>query len=216
MLKMRQPAQWIVVVLFVAWISFGNWHALRSSVQPPHDQTISTGYQGAKQSPKEIAQSESIDDRLARYTLWLAIFTGALVLTSVVQNYFLIRADKTARLAANAAANSVQIAKESLERAYVFGGCGDQQFFPPATMVVNATHGNYGKTPGFVEWIFIEHCLERDLPIKPHYTNRISVSDPLPPTGQVKRINNTRVEFDVANGQIYYGRIVYLDVFKSR
>jgi len=126
------------------------------------------------------------------------------------------KAADAAQVSAQAAADSVQIAKEFLERAYVFGGCGDQNFTRKPIMVVNATHGNYGKTPGFVECVFIEHCLERDLPTKPRYINRIAVNDSLPPTGQVKRINRTKVEFSVTNGQIYYGRIIYVDVFKIR
>jgi hypothetical protein len=83
-------------------------------------------------------------------------------------------------------------------------------------MVVHATHGNYGKTPAFVECVYIEHCPERALPTKPAYKNRITVNDPLPPTATVKRINRTKCEFPVVGAHIYYGRIIYLDVFKVR
>jgi hypothetical protein len=46
---------------------------------------------------------ENADDRLADYTLWLALATFALVAVSVLQIRFLINADKTARISAIAA-----------------------------------------------------------------------------------------------------------------
>jgi len=52
---------------------------------------------------QELTHGETAEELLARYTLWLALFTGALVITSVFQGYFLIRADRTARTVANAA-----------------------------------------------------------------------------------------------------------------
>jgi hypothetical protein len=48
-------------------------------------------------------QVESVDDRLARYTGWLAVLTAGLVLTSMFQFYFLNRAEKTSQALANLA-----------------------------------------------------------------------------------------------------------------
>ncbi len=66
--------------------------------------------QAQNQSPKtpggragEIAATKSVDDGLALYTLWLAIFTGCLVAVSGVQGIFLYRSDQTARRTADAA-----------------------------------------------------------------------------------------------------------------
>jgi hypothetical protein len=49
-------------------------------------------------------------DSVGLYTLVLAVFTGLLVGVSGVQGYFLLRADKTARIAANAADLSARAA----------------------------------------------------------------------------------------------------------
>ena len=50
-----------------------------------------------------VAHSDTADDRIARYTLWLAILTGGLVLASCFQFYFLNRAEKTSQSLANLA-----------------------------------------------------------------------------------------------------------------
>ena len=49
-------------------------------------------------------------DSVGLYTLVLAVFTGLLVFVSIGQGYFLLRADKTARIAANAANLSAKAA----------------------------------------------------------------------------------------------------------
>jgi hypothetical protein len=98
--KVHKIAVAIAFVVLTAWLLFGSF------LQPPYQQAAERGDHGTEQRPKEITDSESIDDRLARYTLWLAIFTGALVLASIIQNFFLIRAEKNARLAAEAAKKS--------------------------------------------------------------------------------------------------------------
>jgi hypothetical protein len=54
--------------------------------------------------------STGATDSVGLYTLVLAVFTGLLVGVSGVQGYFLLRADKTARIAANAAALSAKAA----------------------------------------------------------------------------------------------------------
>jgi hypothetical protein len=220
----------IAFVLLTAWLLIGGWQ-LSQSPQPPI-QHHATEDRGTARDPAE--EKEKTEEALAHYTWWLTFFTGILALATIgfgIATAGLYRtgekqigvakeAADAAQVSAQAAANSVQIAKDSLERAYVFGGCGQQTLIAaqgkPVRMKVTATHGNYGKTTALVEWIFVEHCLERDLPPKPTYKNRIAVNDPLPPNGQVRRVDRTTVEFDLAEGQIYYGRFIYLDVFKIR
>jgi len=64
---------------------------------------FSTTFQqnGAVSYPSEksstTAHTDTADDRIARYTLWLAILTGGLVLASSFQFYFLNRAEKTSQ-----------------------------------------------------------------------------------------------------------------------
>jgi hypothetical protein len=105
-----------------------------------------------------------------------------------------------------------------VERGYVFGGCGDQRLKKdPQTgklisIWVRATHGNYGKTPAFVERIAVEQCLEKDLPTRPTYTHFYNVKDALIPGIMGRPINNVEHEFPAVDHQIYYGRIFYRDV----
>jgi hypothetical protein len=49
------------------------------------------------------AQAETVDERLARYTGWLAVLTAGLVAASLIQFYFLGRAEKTSQALANLA-----------------------------------------------------------------------------------------------------------------
>lgn len=107
------------------------------------------------------------------------------------------------------------------ERAYVFGGCGNQKaILDPATgkllrIWVQATHGNYGKTPAFVERIAVEQCLEKDLPSRPTYTHYFDVNEPLIPGIMGRPINRVEHTFDAVDHQIYYGRIFYRDIFEK-
>jgi hypothetical protein len=55
--------------------------------------------------PHEVAtaHAETVDERLARYTGWLAVLTAGLVAGSIVQFYFLNRAEKTSQALARLA-----------------------------------------------------------------------------------------------------------------
>jgi hypothetical protein len=61
-----------------------------------------------------VGSKQSTDDRVATYTLWLAVFTALLVAVSAFQISFLIRADETATRAAEAAKSSAEIAERTL------------------------------------------------------------------------------------------------------
>lgn len=106
-----------------------------------------------------------------------------------------------------------------IERAYVFGGCGGQTPLVdplttlPVAMRVQATHGNYGKTPAFVERIFVEQC--HQLPPRPIYEHPFVVNDALLPGIMGRPINNVFHTVSAADGPIYYGRIHYRDIFEK-
>jgi len=70
-----------------------------SSKQPPYRQAVNRSNQTA---PQQI-RPETPEERVADYTEVLAWFTGLLALVSATQIAFLIKADKTARTAAEAA-----------------------------------------------------------------------------------------------------------------
>jgi hypothetical protein len=94
------------VLCAVALGALTYFYATRSSecVKSP----TSYGCPGhTKQEPNHVFQTEKADDRIANYTLWLAILTGALVVVSFVQIRFLVRADENARNAASFAERSL-------------------------------------------------------------------------------------------------------------
>jgi hypothetical protein len=59
--------------------------------------------QAAERKSDDVFSVEKADDRIAKYTFWLALLTGGLVVVSAVQIFFLIRADQTARIMAETA-----------------------------------------------------------------------------------------------------------------
>jgi hypothetical protein len=94
----------VVFVLLAAWLLVG------SLLAPPNQRAIESGSYGTQESGRKIAMPNSAEDRIADYTWWLSAFTLALVVVSAVQIRFLIRADKTARIAAEAAVKSASAA----------------------------------------------------------------------------------------------------------
>ena len=100
---MRVPEIALGALLSVAVFALG----VLFSTQPPI-------YDAQRDKAGKYADNEAakiaIDERLARYTWWLAVLTGGLVVVAVGQGYFLLRADRTARIAANAANLSAKAA----------------------------------------------------------------------------------------------------------
>lgn len=84
--------------------------------QPPqHEQQQTYAKQKAETKPAEHKPTKSLwerthEDAVAFYTFVLSCFTGLLVIVTATQIGFLIRADKTARIAAEAADRSARAA----------------------------------------------------------------------------------------------------------
>jgi ABC-type Fe3+ transport system permease subunit len=75
-------------------------------------------YASYKSSQSESI-SESSNDKITNYTWWLAVLTGALAVVSAIQIGFLIRADNTSRIIANATKAGTD-ALPTMERAHVY------------------------------------------------------------------------------------------------
>jgi hypothetical protein len=117
--KVTAIAIFLVVCVFIGGVL---WQSLFGSKEDNHYGS-SAQHQNTEQqsSDKRTDETRSItsakqstDDRLATYTLWLAVFTALLVLVSAFQISFLISADRTAAQAAEAAKSSVEIAERTL------------------------------------------------------------------------------------------------------
>ncbi len=132
MLKILILSAAIAAAVFsLSIVGFSAW---RSFDEQQHQTNQKTGTKEPAEhssNPKSnVASKESAEQAIARYNLWLMIFTGVLAFVSLIQIGFLISADRVASEAANAARqsadatrNSVKLAEKTAERqlrAYVF------------------------------------------------------------------------------------------------
>jgi hypothetical protein len=168
---LRQIANAVAIAGFAGLLLgfvFVEWHI--SSLPPRNQRESQQSDKHPAKKTQQIIETERADYRIARYTLWLAILTGALVVASCIQGYFLLRADKTARISAYAArdaANASSVAAEAsirqakiaetalvqLERPYIFifGVRGIKQDSETQEFFVEYTVANYGKMPAIIE-----------------------------------------------------------------
>jgi hypothetical protein len=241
---LRRWLEAMAIVAFACLVLLGGNEVRRATLAQEFGQRAA--HERPTNEPSRDARRKEGDTRddwlkptdwlLAIFTLLLAVYTGKLYQataglreTAEQQRADMLqsvrvaeKAASAAQASAQAAVDSVQIAKDFVERGYVFGGCGlgantgDES--EGLTKTVVATQGNYGKTPVFVEKLFLEQCHESRLPAKPVYKNRMVVNEPLPPDGKARPVNAkdaTKI-FPRTNGQMFYGRFIYLDVFKTR
>jgi hypothetical protein len=147
-------------------LGFGIIEWEMSSPASPHQQTSKGGRYSAKESPSRVAIPKTAEDRIADYTWWLAAFTFALVTVSFFQIFFLTRADKTARTAADAAklnAEALMAAEgaalypvlKKINLKAVFQGTILHPTMPDTNILsapeVVYCFKNYGKTPAVIE-----------------------------------------------------------------
>jgi hypothetical protein len=111
-------------------------------------QAAHNNYTQPNKKSEYVAASESADDRIARYTLWLAIITGGLVGVSAFQGYFLIRADRTATRTSEATAGLVNTGRAQV-RAYVHINSAKIDFITPPFIhpLIGINASNSGQSP---------------------------------------------------------------------
>jgi hypothetical protein len=149
-MKLRVPE--IVLGAFLTVAVFAAGMTFRSSLPPPQDNVETSHQKGAKQ---ESAKATA-DERIADYTWWLAVLTGGLVVSGVIQFGFLLRSDRTARIAADAARDSADVAGKTLvaaNRPWISADisiASDLTFGAPAAaqMTFKFILKNTGNTPG--------------------------------------------------------------------
>jgi len=99
-----------LIALLLA-LAFGlAWFDVQSSQYAASYQKQNGSPDKSNDEPTKIGA----DERIANYTWWLALLTGALVAVSLGQGFFLLRSDKTARMAALAALKSAETAEKDL------------------------------------------------------------------------------------------------------
>jgi hypothetical protein len=133
-----------------------------------------------KDRPTESFWDRTTNDPLDLYTLFLAIFTAALVGVSTFQIYFLNRADKTARTAAEAAKLSADAAiGVELPKLFVTNidfQLASLNLTDPVSSLhqISITITNYGRTPAFLHRESAEF-FSGPSPAAPIYPNAIDL-----------------------------------------
>jgi hypothetical protein len=203
-IRFRIPEIFLGALLAAAVFAMGM--TFESSIQPPHNNSTATAQSDAKdKSGDNGKKTQSLlvpTDSVGLYTLVLAAFTGLLFGVSAFQGVMLLRAEKTARIAANAADLSAKAAVgqklpiircktphmwPSKDQFYAgtFGGTGDpteDNFIK----IIELDFMNYGETIAYPKeyglgWLFTERePTEREiLPAEPFYSDIHSLSHEL-------------------------------------
>jgi hypothetical protein len=157
--------------LFAALIGFALGGSLVAAIPPPQDQHVQpTDAKAGEDSEQHhvaktfretlsIIWDKTWDDPVAFYTFVLSIFTALLAVVSGAQIAFLLRADKTARLSAEAAIQAAT-ALPKLERAYVFFSSVDSADMsnssPACPAIVRYKYFNHGRTPAIIKAIQVD------------------------------------------------------------
>lgn len=150
----------------------------QSTLPSPNTQTASHRSEHADdESAKRTAE-----ERIADYTWWLAVLTAGLVGVSFIQFHFLSRADKTARISADAAAKSAKVAENALfvgERPYIFvTGAAFREALDRQTFNydgdqiwpwINFKIDNHGRTPAYIIEVCADSACVTTLPDTPIY-----------------------------------------------
>jgi hypothetical protein len=227
MLKRPKESNWLLVPSVGAFLLFWVLALTGSFSAPIHQKNYPVNGGGAQNASKYI-QPISADDRIADYTALLAWFTGVLALVSFMQGFFLYRSDKTARIAANAARDSADIAADTAKkqlRAYVnVAGAQVYNLNKANGRYIVVETQNFGQTPALDEQFWCgEHV--REWPLQSTLSDaprdlRMGVQTLPPGRKSVMRIPVGELsEFEECElregraGVYFWGTIKYRDIF---
>ncbi|HEY2247180.1 MAG TPA: hypothetical protein VGH70_07040 [Bradyrhizobium sp.] len=227
MSRFEKPA---TLALFGCWLFGFGFIAWQSTIsQPNQNPKTASEHRADTRSPKS-----STDERLADYTWWLAVLTGGLVVTAIGQGFFIARSDKTARIAANAATKSAEVAEKTLrltQRAYLVidrinstAGHDDQGKL--MGYLISITWKNTGASPALnFGSIILPTIVDRSMNPKDVIVN----TDRSPSTvngvaGQNVPVHSRRIQipiqdiigtYDGKRAIIIWARATYVDVFDA-
>jgi hypothetical protein len=222
--KPSEALCWFLLGLLVAsffWVEVSIYKNIRHPT-PNHASETSENCRAAS------CVKKSSDDRIADYTWWVAFFTFALSAVSAIQIGFLLRADKTARISADAAQSTAQALRDNAAnelRAYVslediyflYRGeertDGERREF---TNIHRIRVRNYGRTPARNMEIWIERAFTAPTDHDFIVLNRRQSNFPAQDLGPSHRFGTRleqRVEFPYTARFFTYGRIQYQGIY---
>lgn len=200
MLRNRGPLLGLAFFLCLGGFSIYKTSTEPSKYRSYQTRTYDTDQKTTQNNPFNIFWEWSTHDAITFFTFVLSIFTGALVVVSFIQIRFLIRADKTARISADAAFLQARAAVAAELSEFLIGkidlvpypdappGQSDVIVAPgplqQSEMRVVVTVKNLGRTRSrmnelCVEWLVVDRTspnINPDPPLAPAYNNRLGIS----------------------------------------
>jgi hypothetical protein len=207
LIKARFHFPEVLFGLLLAVAIFAMSATFWSSRQPPSaEQSSASQQQTENKSGNDSKKAQSLwvpTDSVGLYTLVLCVFTGILAIVSIFQGVMLLRSDKTARIAAEAAKRSAD-AVVSAELPILIlnyinltapGIPAIAAKIPlPAQFSPRINFENYGRGPAQIVSGCLEWCLASDpseLPLPPRYQNIV------PYTQNAVVIEKGRIPLDI-------------------
>jgi hypothetical protein len=161
-------------VISIWWIAD---HSVRRPLDQPADNGTYTQPQKSttEKQPEESFWQRTTSDPVAVWTFFLVLFTAVLSGVSLRQFKYLRRADRTARIAANAAQKSAE-ATLGMERPFVYL----EKLELVKEQVIDVYDGirrpvvrlgfrNYGRSPAFIIRFHMDFYIGKNLPVVPVY-----------------------------------------------
>jgi hypothetical protein len=178
-MKFRTPELFLGALLAVAIFAMGMlfassvWFPIQNGELRP-----GTEQQVTNKVSENSGRTQSLwipTDSVGLYTLVLAIFSALLVGVSGAQGYLLLRADRTARIVADAAKKSAEVAEAALfkvEVAYPYAVIRDHWIDVEQNRIRGVNMGtvvsfyftNHGRTPAAITEVFCQLYCEKGIP----------------------------------------------------
>ena len=205
LVKFRIPEIFFGALLTVAIFAMG--FVVASSMPPQSQQIEKVDHpEAAKEGGERTAEKQ-----IAYYTKWLAWFTLALVAVSGIQGYFLLRADKTARISADAANKSANVAEDAfrrLERPYLYVKITETHRLragqPYSQPLIEYSLVNYGKLPAILRSISVGFLNNPPFPLQSTMTIAETRYEVIESNGELLNFRNAVVSGS-AGGQKFDG-----------
>ncbi len=230
--RVKKIVPFVLLGCIVLFYANEIWRSSKSPRPPEHQARTERAYYESKHDNiLSDAWNWTTQDPVSFYTFVLAIFTGAIGAIAIIQIRYLRKADETARIAAGAAKESADVARQSLvdtQRAFVRVANFPWLWRPDSSRPgkylydITPTIENGGNTPTVDMKINVASAL-RDEPLPKGF--EFSFTNEAAPSliGAHQSIGASRaVIFDddllaVAAGKKFFyiwGTITYRDVFK--
>ena len=234
--RLLQIAAVLVCLSALFWASY--WIAKRTH-PPAHGQTSSERHHDAEdkntdEKPNESFWQRTTNDPVAAFTACLTLFTAVLATVSIVQFYYIIRSDRTARITAEAAKRSAD-SLINLERPWMVASieeamldkfietAKENQLTDPEVRITFLTRA--GALPSFVDFTQkASFRITQNLPVaensilSPRARNVRPGEDISFPIG-VGLVFNTGDKERIMSGDFviwFFGHLEYFDVFGER